>query len=193
MNLIKEVKGRANIVKVAEFYGMELNRAHKCRCPFHSERTASLSISEQKQIFHCFGCGVGGDVINLVSKLLNINAYEAAKSINYNLDLGLDFNSSTPKYEINRYKEKRKIEEAFKKWELETYIIITDYLELLHKWQKIQDIENDLYIETLQQLEYTEYIVELFLNGTYEDKIWFWKYEKDYISKIKNRISTLKI
>lgn len=88
MSLIREVKERANIVKVAELYGLKLNRAYKCVCPFHKEKTASLSISPQKQIWKCFGCGKGGDSISLVSELLNINALEAAKSINYTLGLG---------------------------------------------------------------------------------------------------------
>lgn len=56
MNIIREVKERADIVKVAEVYGLKLNRAYKCVCPFHSEKTASLSISPYKQIWKCFGC-----------------------------------------------------------------------------------------------------------------------------------------
>ena len=104
MSLIREVKERANIVKVAELYGLKLNRAYKCVCPFHKEKTASLSISPQKQIWKCFGCGKGGDSISLVSELLNINALEAAKSINYTLGLGLDPNQKSNYFEINKYK-----------------------------------------------------------------------------------------
>lgn len=81
MNKIKEVKELVNIINVAEFLGLKLNRSHFCKCPFHNERTASLSISEKKQVWKCFGCGKGGDVINLVEELLHINAYQAAKYI----------------------------------------------------------------------------------------------------------------
>lgn len=59
MNLIKEVKNRVDIVKVAKYYGIQLNRAGKCKCPFHLENTASFSISQSKQIWHCFGCDKG--------------------------------------------------------------------------------------------------------------------------------------
>lgn len=56
MNKIQEVKQRADIVKVAEYFGLKMNRAYKCICPFHKEKTASLSFSPSKQIFKCFGC-----------------------------------------------------------------------------------------------------------------------------------------
>ena len=37
-------------------------------CPFHSEKTASFSVNQEKQFFHCFGCGVSGDVISFIMK-----------------------------------------------------------------------------------------------------------------------------
>jgi len=55
MNKIQEVKQRADIVRVAEYFGIKT----KQHCPFHKEKTASFSISQSKQIFHCFGCEVG--------------------------------------------------------------------------------------------------------------------------------------
>lgn len=46
-------------------------------CPFHKEKTPSFSVSEDKQIFHCFGCGVGGDLVYFLQKYLNLEAYDA--------------------------------------------------------------------------------------------------------------------
>lgn len=193
MSLIREVKERADIVKVAELYGMHLNRAYKCVCPFHKEKTASLSISPQKQIWKCFGCGKGGDVISLVSELLNINALEASKSINNTLGLGLDPNQKSTYFEINKYKEKRKTEEMFKKWENKIFQLLCDYLHLLWKWEELKDPENDLYIEALQQKDYIEYLIDtIFIDGTNEDKIWFWKYEKKVVSRIESRVRTFR-
>ncbi len=197
MSLIREVKERADIVKVAELYGMKLNRAYKCVCPFHKEKTASLSISPQKQIWKCFGCGKGGDVISLVSELLNINALEAAKSINNTLGLGLDPNYKNTYFEINKYKEKRKTEEMFKQWESKTFQLLCDYLHLLWKWEEekapknIEEDPNELFVEAMHNKDYIEYLIdEIFINGTNKDKIWFWKHEKKVVRRIESRVRT---
>ena len=199
MSLIREVKERVDIVKVAEYYGLKLNRAYKCVCPFHKEKTASFSISQSKQIFKCFGCGAGGDCITLVSKLLNINAYQSAISINDHLGLGLNPNQKTTHFEINQYKVKRETEEKFKQWENKTFQILCDYLHLLQDWKEekapldAQEEVDDLFVEALHNIDYIDYLLdEIFINGTNEDKIWFWKHEKSFVKKIENRVSTLK-
>lgn len=199
MSLIREVKERANIVKVAELYGLKLNRAYKCVCPFHKEKTASLSISPQKQIWKCFGCGKGGDSISLVSELLNINALEAAKSINYTLGLGLDPNQKSNYFEINKYKNKQKTEEIFKQWENKTFQLLCDYLHLLWKWEKekapknMEEDPNDLFVEAMHNKDYIDYLIDsIFINGTNEDKIWFWKHEKKVVRRIETRVRTFR-
>lgn len=199
MSLIREVKERANIVKVAELYGLKLNRAYKCVCPFHKEKTASLSISPQKQIWKCFGCGKGGDSISLVSELLNINALEAAKSINYTLGLGLDPNQKSNYFEINKYKNKQKTEEIFKQWENKTFQLLCDYLHLLWKWEEekapknMEEEPDDLFVEAMHNKDYIDYLIDsIFINGTNEDKIWFWKHEKKVVRRIESRVRTFR-
>lgn len=195
MSLIREVKERVDIVKVAEYYGLKLNRAYKCVCPFHKEKTASLSISPSKKIWKCFGCGKGGDVISLVSELLNINALEAAKSINRTLGLGLDAEKPSSYLEINKYKQRRKTEEMFKKWENKTFQLLCDYLHLLWRWEEEnvpispnEDI-SDLFVEAMHNRDYIQYLLDdIFINGSNEDKIWFWKHEKKVVKKIETRI-----
>ena len=199
MDFIREVKGRADIVKVAEHYGIKLDRSYKCVCPFHKEKTASFSVSPQKQIWHCFGCGKGGDSISLVAELLNINALEAAKNINYTLGLGLDAERPASYLEINKYKQKRKAEEMFKQWENQTFQLLCDYLHLLWRWEdeyspKTPEEEvNDLYVEAVHNKDYIDYLLdEIFINGTNEDKIWFWKYEKKVVKRIESRVRTFR-
>lgn len=199
MNLIREVKDRANIIKVAQYYGLKLDRAYKCVCPFHKEKTASFSISPQKQIWHCFGCGKGGDAISLVSELLNINNYEAAKSINNTLGLGIDIEQKATYFEINKYKTRKETEDMFKKWENNTFQVLCDYLHLLWNWEKNEapkspeDDINDLFIEAMHNRDYIEFLIDdIFLYGSNEDKIYFWKTQKKVVSRVESRVRTFR-
>lgn len=131
-----------------------------------------------------------GDVISLVSNLLNINQLESAKIINYTFGLGIDFEKPTSYLEINKYKQKRKIEESFKNWELQTFILISDYFHYLKKNKKLGDSENELYIQGLHEIDYIEYLVDLFIDGSTEDKIWFWKNGKRVIQKCQKILQT---
>ncbi|HLB59092.1 MAG TPA: CHC2 zinc finger domain-containing protein, partial [Bdellovibrionota bacterium] len=69
-NVIEEIKQRSNIVEIVSRF-VDLKRAganFKGHCPFHSEKTPSFMVSEDKQIFHCFGCGVGGNIFTFLMK-----------------------------------------------------------------------------------------------------------------------------
>ena len=199
MDLIKEVKERANILKVAKYFGMELNKSGKCLCPFHMEKTPSLSISDSKQIWKCFGCGKGGDVINLVEELLNINAYEAAKKINIILNLGFDVkNNFLTGTEVRKNISMIKRIQGFEVWKNDTFQALCDYLHLLfHLEEKYKPINpkdeiNRLYVRALQQKEKVEYYLELMINGNDDDIIWFWQTERKKIEKLKIEIKLLK-
>lgn len=68
--LINQIKERVNIIDVVSDY-LPLKKAgvnYKGLCPFHSEKTPSFTVSEEKQIFHCFGCGAGGNAITFLMK-----------------------------------------------------------------------------------------------------------------------------
>ncbi len=76
--LIEEIRSSNDIVDVISQYVI-LKRSGRNffgLCPFHKEKSPSFSVSPDKQIFHCFGCGVGGNVIHFVSKIENINFKE---------------------------------------------------------------------------------------------------------------------
>ncbi|HDD43618.1 MAG TPA: DNA primase, partial [Candidatus Desulfofervidus auxilii] len=68
--IIEEVKNTANIVEVIGEY-VPLKRVGKnyvALCPFHDEDKPSFTVSEDKQIFHCFGCGIGGNVFTFLMR-----------------------------------------------------------------------------------------------------------------------------
>jgi DNA primase len=82
-SLLEEIRSKVDIVEFISDY-VQLKRAgqnYKALCPFHSEKTPSFMVSPSKQIFHCFGCGVGGDVVTFLMKHENISFNEAIKYI----------------------------------------------------------------------------------------------------------------
>jgi len=82
-NNIDDIKARIDIVDVARNYTTlkrQGNRYIGC-CPLHQEKTPSFDVNHEKQLFHCFGCGVGGDVITLVEKCENLTTSEAIKKL----------------------------------------------------------------------------------------------------------------
>ena len=76
--IIQEIRNNNDIVDVISQYVI-LKRSGRNffgLCPFHKEKSPSFSVSPDKQIFHCFGCGVGGNVIHFVSKIENLSFRE---------------------------------------------------------------------------------------------------------------------
>lgn len=79
--LIDEIKNNNDIVDVISQY-VHLKRSGRNYfglCPFHNEKSPSFAVSPDKQIFHCFGCGVGGNVIHFISKIEGINFRESVE------------------------------------------------------------------------------------------------------------------
>jgi DNA primase len=81
MEIIDQIRQVANIVEVASLYTTLRKRGkkHVGLCPFHSEKGPSFTVDSEKQLFHCFGCGVGGDVFTLIMEKENLSFPEALK------------------------------------------------------------------------------------------------------------------
>src|SRR5690242_2185881 len=86
------VKQQADIVRVIGDY-VKLKKAGAQNftglCPFHQEKTPSFSVHATRQFFHCFGCGVSGDVFTFIQKIENITFPEALRLIAQKLDIKL--------------------------------------------------------------------------------------------------------
>ncbi len=80
---IEEIKDRADIVEVVSEYVplKRRGRNYVGLCPFHSEKTPSFTVSEEKGIFYCFGCHTGGSVITFLMKKEGISFPEAVRSL----------------------------------------------------------------------------------------------------------------
>lgn len=113
--ILNEVRENNDIVEVISQY-VHLKRSGRNYfglCPFHNEKSPSFSVSPDKQIFHCFGCGVGGNVITFISKIEGIGFIEAVQNLaeRANLVLPTTFNNENSKreelktkvYKVNAY------------------------------------------------------------------------------------------
>ena len=79
--LINEIKDKIDIVEFMSEYTTLKRRGRDWfgKCPFHDERTASFSVTPQKNTYYCFGCGEGGDVITFCQKFLSMTYEETIK------------------------------------------------------------------------------------------------------------------
>jgi DNA primase len=94
------VKQHADIVRIVGDY-VKLKKAgaqnYSGLCPFHNEKTPSFSVHATRQFFHCFGCGVSGDVFSFVQKIENITFPEAVRAVAQKLGIALPkVNFSSP-------------------------------------------------------------------------------------------------
>jgi DNA primase len=83
MSQVEQVKSAADIVKIVGDY-VKLRKSganYTGLCPFHQEKTPSFAVHPTKQIFHCFGCGVGGDVFKFVMLIENLTFPEALRRV----------------------------------------------------------------------------------------------------------------
>jgi DNA primase len=80
---VSEIRDRSSIVEVVSDY-INLKKAgknYRGLCPFHSEKTPSFMVNEEKQIYHCFGCGAGGDVFSFLMKVGNFSFPQAVEEL----------------------------------------------------------------------------------------------------------------
>jgi DNA primase len=83
MEIIDQVRQASSIVEIASQYTTLKRRGRKWvgLCPFHTEKTPSFTVDDEKQLYHCFGCGAGGDIYSLVMERENLTFPEALKHL----------------------------------------------------------------------------------------------------------------
>lgn len=140
MTAYEIIRNTLDIEDVAERYGMDIRRGKAC-CPFHSDRTPSLSFKNGR--FKCFGCGESGDAVDLVAKLYGVSLHEAAARINTDYNLGIDLDKPAGLPEINAAKRRQDLKKAWKKREVE----ITDAMWYYQLYRK----QNEGWIDATSQ------------------------------------------
>jgi len=112
-NILDEIQNKTDIVEVISQY-ISLKKAgrnYKANCPFHSEKTPSFVVSADKQIFHCFGCGAGGNVFAFLMKHEHIDFLDAVRMLAKKTGVNLPEVKNLSSGEINVINELYKINE----------------------------------------------------------------------------------
>ena len=82
-SVIEDVRYRSDIENVISSYVTLKRAGSNCKglCPFHSEKTPSFTVYNSTQSFYCFGCGAGGDVINFIMRIENLDYVSAVETL----------------------------------------------------------------------------------------------------------------
>jgi len=97
---IAEIKSRVNIVELIGRYVTlkPAGKGYKARCPFHPDDTPSLMVSQEKGLWHCFGCGAGGDVIGFLMRIERLSFPEAMARLAQ--EVGVELQAGGPRTEL---------------------------------------------------------------------------------------------
>lgn len=108
-SVIAEIKNNVNIVDViGEVVKLtKSGRNYLGLCPFHQEKTPSFNVIEDKQFFHCFGCGKSGDVFKFLEEYRNITFMESVKILSERI--GMDLAIETPSQPQTRQNPHQKL------------------------------------------------------------------------------------
>lgn len=169
--LFQTVKDRADITEAARRYGLNPDRKGWCLCPFHREKTPSFHLYNQK--YRCFGCGAGGDVVDLTVKLLGIGPLEAVKRLNADMGLGIDLEGPVDVVAVQKVRAEHRETERFKAWREAALGALTGRFYALHRLSVIEAPKaageaSEGYAEAVKELPYLEYYLDLLTFGSAE-------------------------
>lgn len=175
MTIFEEVKALVDMPTAARHYGVEVGRSNMAICPFHHECTPSMKLYEDH--YYCFGCQAHGDVIHFVQQRYGLTPIEAVEQINHDLCLGLDVSKPSEREDIERIKQQKAEQTAYKEWENHAFEMIHRYLWQMRYWfeefapKDAQVIHDSRFVYALHHMGYAEYIAEEFLQGDKEKRL----------------------
>lgn len=165
MNIADEIKQRVKMPDIFERYGFETNRGGFISCPFHSERTASLSAYHNGERWKCFGCGAGGDVISFVMQLYGITFSQALLRMDLDFGLGLS-DKKLDRRETMRLSAERAEKEAEKQRQEQYISILTECHRRLWNTRLTccpkspKEEPSPQFVQALKETDRLEYLLE---------------------------------
>ena len=191
--IYSQIKEQVSTRAVAEHYGHKVNRNGMMRCPFHKDKTPSMKVDQN---FICFGCQEKGDVIDFAAKLFDLPPYEAAGKLiaDMGLTVTAENRSDVQPGTRQRAKRERLEQEQFEQAVSRIYNLYCDYFRLLNEWAeeyapRSPDEEyHPLFVEAMHQRDYVEYLLDLLLYGSKEDKAFVLIEKGKGVNELEKRI-----
>ena len=197
LGIYSQIKNQVSTREVAEHYGIKVNRSGMCRCPFHEDKTPSMKVDKN---FVCFGCQEKGDVIRFASKLFGLPPYAAAGKLIADMGLTVTAENRPEVQPGIRRKAKRERTERqqFEQSVDRVYGVYCDYFHLLNQWAEeyaprspTEDL-HPLFVEAMHQRDYVEYLLDLLLYGSREDKAFVLIEKGKGVNELEKRIREFK-
>lgn len=189
MNVFEAVKGNVTTRQVAEMYGIKVNRHGMAVCPFHNDKNPSMKADKR---FHCFACGADGDAVDFVSRLFGLPCKEAAMKLAD--DFGISYDSRHKPTVRPKIREPT-AEQLYQKEEARCFRVLSDYFHLLRSWetqyapQTADDEWHPLFVEALQRKSRIEYLLDVLIDGTPEEKKALVAEQRNEVMKLEQRIA----
>lgn len=173
MDYANEIKNIVSMPEMMEQYGFRLDKAGFCKCPFHSERSASFKAYTGQRGYYCFGCGAHGSVIDFVMRFFGISFGDSIKKINEDFSLGLQIGEKLDmrkQLEMNRQAFMRKRAVDAERAEQER--LDNAYWTAFDEWKRLDDNKinfapktpseplHPLFVEALKNISGAEYRLE---------------------------------
>ena len=185
MTLFKTVKRSVTTRQAAEYYGLQVNRFGKTRCPFHNDRTPSMKVDKR---FHCFGCGADGDVIDFVSRLYGLNARSAVEKLaaDFQIHCGQNGRAQTIQRKATAKPDDRQQEEV-------CFRDLLNYLHRLCQWESMYGPKlgdgtwHPLFVEARREKDYIEYLLDVLLCSSHEERVTLVKEYGKEVMKLERR------
>ena len=177
LSIYSQIKEQVTCRDVAEHYGYKVKRNGMMICPFHPDKKPSMKVDKN---FYCFGCHEKGDVIRFAGKLFGLDSSEAVQKLI--TDMGLTAaEEKRPKTKTTLAAShcdrlKRLEEVLIAKAVRKIYFIYCDYYQLLNEWTIVyapdspEEEFHPLFEEAMHKRDYVEYILDILLHGSEEEK-----------------------
>ena len=151
-------------------YGIPVSRHGMAVCPFHNDKNPSMKLDMR---FHCFACQADGDAVDFVSRLFRLPGKEAAMKLANDFSIPYD---ARKKPSIRPKIRAPTPEQRYRQEESRCYKVLSDYFHHLRTWkqqyapQRPEDEWHPLFVEALQRESHIEYLLDVLLYGTAEEK-----------------------